>query len=327
MDMIQSFIYSTGRAKLSVYEQRVMMAIVKHAQSTVRGMVIKDHLEPWQHEFDNVFFNLKIKELLSDGSQHYEYIIKAVRSLSKRTVEFVSADGHDYFISSIVYNVKVTRGSGCVSFYVARNVFDVILDFSKGYRKYDLEVALKITSPFAARMYVLMNGQRRPLQYSIAELKRMFGVYDKYSQTRDFIAKVIDSAKAHLDGLGCNSFRYERLRVGTKVIGLRFYAEVREDDTKKTQLAKTNVSFVMSKEIKLLLMQWANFKLKELGAHKQMLEDFCQIPGCYQVLTEIVNRAKSRGKEKGYIIAAMRSEVDDFANRQAATKTLPLEKS
>lgn len=318
MDLIQSFIYSTARAKLSVYEQRIMMRIVEHAQSIVKGVVLKDVLHKWRHEFDNVFFSLRARDIMSDGSQHYEYVYKAVSDLAERKVEFYDNVREEWFSTPLVYNARVVKGSGTVQFYVSRTVFDVILDFSKGYRKYDLEVALSIQSPFAARMFVLMNGTKRPLTFQISALKKMFGVGDRYDQTADFIKKVIEPAKKYLDDLDVNSFTYSRIRGGKKITALTFFPVVRCDDSKKTQLAKTAVGYVMPKEIKILLMGYAGFTLKELGAHKALLEDFAKLPGCYQILQEIISRAKNRGKEKGYIIAALRSEVFEFLNAQQA---------
>lgn len=316
MDLIQSFVFSCARSKLTIYEQRIMMRIVEHAQSIVRGVKLSDHLDKWPHDFDNVFFSLKVKDLLADGSQHYEYVYKAVSDLQKRQVEFLSSDGKSWFCTPILFNARSVKGSGVVQFYVSRVVFDVILDFSRGYRKYDLEVAFSIQSPFAARLFVLLNGTRRPLSFSIDALKKMFGVEKKYSQTADFIKKVIEPSRLVLDSLGCNSFSYSRKVNGKKVIGLTFFPIVKVDETKKTQLAKTSVGFLLPKELKVLLIGWAGFSVKELGAHKQLIDDFAHIPGCYQILQEIVSRAKNRGKEKGYIIQALRSEVKEFADAQ-----------
>lgn len=312
MDLIQSFVYSASRAKLSVYEQRIMMKISEHAQSIVKGVVIKDNLNQWQHDFENVFFSIKARDLMTENSQHYEYVYQAVRDLQKRQVEFLSSDGKTWFCTPILYNAKVVKGSGAIQFYVSRTVFDVILDFSKGFRKYDLEIAFSIQSPFAARMYVLMNGSKRPLTIKIEDLKKMFGVSGKYGQTADFIKKVIVPARDYLDSLNCNSFTYSRQFSGKKVTALTFFPVVRTDESKKSQMAKTAVRFILPKELAILLIQWAGFTVKELSAHKQLLDDFAHLPGCYQILQEIINRAKNRGKEKGYIIAALRSEIEEF---------------
>lgn len=316
MDLIQSFLYTTSRVRLSLYEQRLMLCIVEHAQERVKGCLIKDNLVKMDHSFDNVFFSVPAIKVLPKGNQHYEYVREAVLALMERKVQFWDSSSKTWIATPILYNAKYSKGSGCVTFYVSRTVFDVILDFTKGYRKYELEVALSLDSPYAARMYALMNGQPRPLRLDIAVLKKMFGVEDKYAQTADFIKKVIEPSKKALDAIGANSFTYSRIKSGIKVVALLFFPVKRVDESKKAQLAKTAVSYIMPKEIKILLMRLAGFSLKELAAHKQMLEDYAKLPSCYEVLQEIINRANDRGKEKGYIIAAMRSEIADFKARE-----------
>lgn len=316
MDLIQSFLYTTSRVRLSLYEQRLMLCIVEHAQERVKGCLIKDNLVKMEHGFDNVFFSIPCIKILPKGNQHYEYVKEAVLALMERKLTFWCSTTKEWFATPILYNAKFQKGSGRVSFYVSRTVFDVILDFSKGYRKFELEVALTLDSPYAARLYALMNGQPRPIRYEIHALKKMFGVEDKYAQTADFIKKVIEPSRKALDAVGANSFTFSRIKSGTKVVALLLFPVKRVDESKKSQLAKTSVSWVMPKEIKILLMQWAGFSLKELGAHKQLLEDYSKVPACYEILQEIVNRAKDRGKEKGYIINAMRSEVAQFADAQ-----------
>lgn len=315
MDLIQSFIYSTGRVKLSLYEQRIMIKIVEHAQSAVKGMVIKNNLEQWSHDFDNVVMSVKCTDILDEGNTHYEHVENAMTSLMSRIVEFRSSYDNSWFSSPIICDARHAGGSGMVTFRVPRQIFDVILDFSKGFRKYDLDIALSLSSPYAARMYALMAGQKRPLRYEIDELKKMFGVADKYSQTADFIKKVIDPAERTLADLNVNGFKYSRIKHGLKVKALLLTPVIRQDESKKSLLAKASSIYIMPKEIQVLLMQWAGFTIKELNAHKQLLDDFCHIPGCYQLCMEIVNRAKSRGKEKGYIIQGMRGEVDEFSKR------------
>lgn len=316
MDLIQSFLYTTSRVRLSLYEQRLMLCIVEHAQERVKGCLIKDNLGKMQHSFDNVYFEVPVISILPKGNQHYEYVKDAVIALMDRKLTFWNSTTKEWFATPILYNARVHKGSGRVSFYVSRTVFDVMLDFSKGYRKYELEVALSLDSPYAARLYALMNGQPRPIRYEIPALKKMFGVEDKYSQTADFIKKVIEPSRKALDAIGANSFTYSRVKSGTKVVALLFFPVKRVDESKKTQLAKTAVSYIMPKELKILMLQWAQFTIKELGAHKQLLEDFAKVPCCFEILQEIINRAKDRGKEKGYIINAMRSEVADFAKAQ-----------
>ena len=59
-------------------------------------------------------------------------------------------------------------------------------------------------------------------------------------------------------------------------------------------------------------MRVAGFTLKELSAHKVLLAEFAKINEAMAILADICNRAAKRGRKKGWIISAIRSELDSF---------------
>lgn len=321
MELIQSFVYTIQRSKLTLYEQRILLKVVEHAQSRVRGLVIKDNLYKWQHDFDNVEMLIPIKDILTDGSQHYVQVRQAASLLTKRSFEFQDAETGNWFSTPVIYNVSHSPRSGVIKFYVSRVLFDVILDFSKGFRQYSLETALMLPSPYASRLYSLMCGQTSPLRLEISELKKMFGVEDKYAQTADFIKKIIVPSQKLLDKQNCTSFTFSRVKNGQKVVALLFFPVKRDEPRKEQLAAKVSTSLFMSKEIQITLMQIAGFSYKELSAHKVLLNEFSKLPDCYSIIIDIVNRMISYNKQKGYVIAAMRSEVQEFKEKQAAVAT------
>lgn len=318
MELIQSFVYTIQRSKLTLYEQRILLKVVEHAQSRLRGLVIKNNLYKWQHDFDNVEMIIPIKDILTDGSQHYSQVREAASRLTRRVFEYQDAVSGKWFSSSVIYNASHDPHSGVIKFYVSRTLFDVLLDFSKGFRQYSLETALSLSSPYASRLYSLMCGQSSPLRLEVTELKKMFGVEDKYAQTADFIKKIITPSQKCLDDYGCTSFTFSRVKQGQKVVALLFFPVKRDEPTVEQRLAKVPVSLVLSKEIKITLMQIAGFTMKELGPHKVLFDEFAKLPECYSVLLDIVNRMVSYNKNKGYVIAAMRSEVKEFREKQLA---------
>lgn len=316
MEMIQSFIYSISRIKLNLYEQRILLKVVEHAQARIRGLVVAKDLSQWQHDFDNVQMIVPIKDILTDGSQHYTQVRLAALQLMKREFEYQDPEKKGWFASPLIYNVQHDARSGVLKFYVARKVFDVILDFSKGFRQYSLETALSIPSPYASRLYSLMCGQSRPLRLEIPELKRMFGVVDKYAQTADFIKKVIEPSRKLLDAQNCTSFTYSRVKEGQKVVALLFFPVKRDEPSPEQKAAKISTSLYMTKEMQIYLMQLGKFTLRELSSHKPLLEEFGKLPNAVELINEILNRAITRNKSKGYIINAMRSEVHEFKSKQ-----------
>lgn len=319
MELIQSFIYSISRVKLGLYEQRILLKVVEHAQSRIHGLLVKNDLSKWKHDFDNVQITVPIRDILSEDSQHYEAVRTSALRLMERKIEYFDSGTGSWFASPIIYNVRHDARSGVISFYVARRVFDCILDFTKGYRQYSLESALSIPSPYASRLYSLMCGQVSPIRYEIGELKRMFGVEDKYAQTADFIKKVIEPSRKTLDEMNYTSFTYSRVKSGQKVVALLFFPVRRDQQTKEQLVAKTSIGSYLTKELRIYLLQLGQFTLRELSSHKLLLDEFAKLPGCIEAINSIINRAVTGNKSKGYIINAMRSEVQEYKSKIVET--------
>ena len=92
-----------------------------------------------------------------------------------------------------------------------------MLDFTKGYRKYELITAMNFNSVYAMRMYELMSGQKKPLYFSFDDLRLMFEVENKYKLSANFKARVLDVAKKkELDENSPYSFNYKRRERGSQ---------------------------------------------------------------------------------------------------------------
>lgn len=309
MDIKQSFVLAISRVKLSLYEQRILIKVIEYGQQRLKGLWMRENLKKLSHDYDNVRITIPVKYILSDGSQHYEHVYDAARSLCTRRFEFEDEERKIWHVTSLIYNVQLKKRSGLLSFYVSRTFFDVLYDFSRGYCQYDLETVLTLPSPAAIRFYVLFNGQHNTIYYGIDTLKAMFGVADKYAQTADFIKKIIDPAKKALDDAGCNSFTYEKIKRGQKVVQIAFTPVRKTDLSNNAQLAKTSVSMILPSDIQKVLTLEAGFTLKELQAHKVLWESLAKHPAAIDIVDNILTRARRLRKEKGYIINAIRSEL------------------
>lgn len=309
MDIKQSFVLAISRVKLSLYEQRILIKVIEYGQQRLKGLWMRENLTKLSHDYDNVRITIPVKYILSDGSQHYEHVYDAARTLCTRRFEFEDDERKIWHVTSLIYNVQLKKRSGLLSFYVSRTFFDVLYDFSRGYCQYDLETVLALPSPAAIRFYVLFNGQHNTIYYGVDTLKAMFGVADKYAQTADFIKKIIDPAKKALDEAGCNTFTYEKIKRGQKVVQIAFTPVRRTDLSNNAQLAKTSVSMILPSDIQKVLTLEAGFTLKELQAHKVLWESLAKHPAAIDIVDNILTRARRLRKEKGYIINAIRSEL------------------
>lgn len=315
MELIHSFILSISRSRLSLYEQRIFLKIVEHAQVAIKNKVISHFEGIAPHELDNVMMELRVVEILSDGSKHYEDVRAAAYSLLGRKISYWHTLSRTWRAATIIQNVTYVEGRGIVRFFVPRLIFDLILDFTKGFSKYDLEAALNLPTAAAVRFYALFNTQRRPLTFSIDNLKEMFGVADKYAQTADFIKKIVEPSRRALDDAELNSFTYSRVKTGQKVTALTFFPVCRKQLSQQEKAAKISASLFLPKEMQLLLIAECGVTVKELGGHKILLDNFSKLPDAMSRLLMIVHRFHKGNKQKGYIFAAMKSEVEEFKKK------------
>lgn len=320
MEIVQSFIYSVARVKLGLYEQRILLKVIEHAQIVLKGKLIKNMLFRMEHDLDNVKIDLPVRYIMQDGSKHYELIKDAARSLMGRRFEYFDTRCNAWYSSPLIYNVAYVQGSGLLSFYVSKMLFDVALDFTKGFCKYDLETALNLSNPHAVRLYALLSNQTKPIRFTIEDLKKMFGVQDKYKQTRDFIKKVIDPAKQCLDAAGCNTFEYSRVWDVRKVVQLQFKPIRTRKETAEELAAKINMKRLVDQEILVVMISYMGFSTKELSAHKILLNKYCKLPFAQENIYSIERRFRKGKKNKGYVIAAIRSEVESW---EAIQKNIP----
>lgn len=312
MQIIQSFLFSIGRGGLSLYEQRILLCVVENCQVLYKGKIIsrlkKEDIDIPQY----IKIVVNARDILSDGSKHYEYVRDAARSLARKTIEYWDTERKVWTLFSVIDNVRYYKGSGQLSFHVNYQLLAIISDFSKGFSRFELNTAFELKSSYSVRLYSLLCSCSRPWTIRLDELRRIFDTGDMYKQNADFIKKIIKPSKEELDHKQCNSFDYEIVKEKTKIVAITFKPIKRQAPTVEDLAAKCGLSFFVDREIYLLLMNYIGFTYKELSCHKQLLKAFCELPAALDRIRNIEARVRKKGKGKGYVIEAMRSEVNHF---------------
>lgn len=307
MELVQSFLLSVTRVRLSLYEQRILTKIVEHGQSVIQGLS-KQQYKYITNPFDNEKITLPIRYILSDGTKDYKKVIDACKALMSRKFEFYEPSTKTYYADTIIHNVIHISGTGKVSFQVSRVLYDVMFNFSLGYKAYDLEEALSLPTPYAVRMYVLLNNQTKPIEWRIDKLKEMFGVSDKYTQTADFIKKVIEPARLALVNNKTNGFTYAKIRESNKVVSLRFFPVKVEKQDEIMYKDLTREQLTQYKAVQISLANDCGFTWKEITANTATIKRFASLVGAFDTFMSIIQRAKRKQMDKGYIVNAMKSE-------------------
>ena len=221
-EVVQSYIATTAMYDFNVYEKRVLYNLVKLAQSQIEGVRLADNLYRIEHGLgDFLNIELPISDFLTDSDDKNHARIKAaLKSLHTKTFEY--RDDDVWECMSIIANPRIQQHSSRVSFIVNGKVWDVLLDFSRGFTRYDIEVAFRLESAYSMRFYEMLAGQKGPITYSINELRKEFRLEDKYSLTKDFIRRVVAAAKSELDIKSPLSFTFEPGKTGRKITHITF---------------------------------------------------------------------------------------------------------
>jgi plasmid replication initiation protein len=190
-----------------------------------------------------------------------------------------------------------------------------MLDFSKGFKKYELETAMQFDSIYSMRFYELLSGQKSPLTFEVEHLKEMFQVQGKYAQINDFFKRVIDPAKKELDAKSPYSFDVKMNRTGKKITSFTFLpvyrAENRDSDLARRDLQKqVQPSWDLEKNVLECLKTAFLFSSAEIKQNMDLfkraqfeMDDFMAF------MSQVKPRANRADNPKGYLINAIRKEL------------------
>lgn len=317
-DLIQSYIMTTAKYDFSVYEKRIIYRLVEMAQGELQGVQFRDDCHKLEHDlFQTVKITMPVAWLLNgEDDKNYARIKEALQSLQRKIFEY--EDDNIWQSISIIALPTIQKFSSVLSFQVHPRVWDCILDFSKGYRKYELKAAMSFKSQYSMRFYELFSNQKNiELTYSVEELKNMFCVADKYKRTNDFVRYVIEPAKKELDAVSPYTFTFSPLKTGRKITAIKFrpiaQPQYRDPNLEKHDLQKQQaLSWVLTQEVRNYLQKSIGFTTKEI---KNNLDLFIAAQNTLNdIIGELANlKAKSRTKDnpKGWIINALKGKIKD----------------
>lgn len=223
-DLIQSYALTTMRDDIGLYGQRLILRLVEAANATgiTEGLDFKHGTDLTQvsparveselfGEFKTIV--MPSAAVLGDADE-YTKLHQDIVACMRHVITYQDSDG-DFVAFPLLSYAKC--GKKGIKVVVREELWDAFLNFTKGFRKFELNAALSFKSAYSLRLYQLVSGQTEPLTYSIRELKEMFGlikkdekgkVTEKYKDKPvNFINKVIEPAKAELDR--CSPYTFE----------------------------------------------------------------------------------------------------------------------
>ena len=310
---IQSYIFTTAKYDFSAYEKRIMYRLVELAQDEIKGIMIRDNMHKIEPTLFGREITMPVADILRDEKdQNYTIAKKAFKSLAQKGVEYEDEKIWQY--TSIISSPKINKIKGSVVFQVADDIWRCLLDFTKGYRKYELITAMGFKSVYSMRMYELMSGQKRPLEFTFEDLKQRFKLKDKYSKVNDF-KRVLDIAKKELDESSPYSFNYIEVKEGRRVVSFKFFPTFKPDN-KDTELyatemrSKVSASAQISREAYDYFRYSFEFKTAEISKNKKtIIEGEKKISDFIGFLSSLVGPSRTATNRIGYVINAIKKKT------------------
>lgn len=226
-ELLQSWVLTSSKYVFTKYEKLIYYKIIELLQAEREGRVLnkKHTIQPLTDGYTK--FTLPVGDFLPDGDNNYKEVIKALDRLNEKKVYYEDDKMWEKLSLAEKPRLFKEQRSSYVTFELSEKVFNAFLDFSKGYRAYELKIALSFTSEYAMRFYELFSGQvgkDRFKTYSFDWLRERFGLMDKYNGKNgksDFTRKVIKKAQEELNAKSPFTFKYH-----TKYGDDNFYFEV-----------------------------------------------------------------------------------------------------
>ena len=256
-----------------------------------------------------------MSDFLTDGEdKNHSRIKAALKSLHQKT--FTYCDDGVWECFSIIANPRIRLRSSRVSFIVDARVWDVLLDFTRGFSRYDLEVAFTLESSYSMRIYEMLAGQTDPIAYSIDSLRKEFGLEEKYRLNKDFIRRVIESARNELDTKSPVTFTYRPLKDGKKITRILFFPvrypeRLPKDAFFKESIRKYGSGAHLSSEENRMLLEIGFTRTgirNNLELFRQCKE---QLDFIYE-LALISGKARDKRNPCGWCIKTLKGKLDDL---------------
>lgn len=315
IDVMQSYILTTARYDFNVYEKRILYRIVEMIQEQLSGKKLNQKYSINKTLFELYDITMPVSALLNgENDTHYERTKSALRAMTNKKVQY--EDANEWREIPLIAFPKIRKFESTVHFKMHEDIYDVLMNFSKGYKKYELKTAFAFESVYAMRFYELFSGQRTPLNFSVENLKIMFGVENKYKKPNDFIRFVVEAAQKELNEKSPYSFDYQAMKTGRKITSIRFYPvkipqNVNEDFEAQRLNKQLSPSWTIERQNLQYLKEHYKFSTPEIQNNIELFEYAQkQIPDLLYFMSEVKAKANRANNPKGYLINAMRKKLN-----------------
>lgn len=215
--IVKSNDFVTARYDWSALQQRMVLMMIAQ-------------LDPFAEDFGTQTVRVADLKELSDLSSkaYYERVTDAARALLDQKIFVQTKEGNWRGYNLLSY-AEAREGEGCVEARFNPDMRPFLLRLKQRFTRYVLQNVMRLQSPYSIRIYELLQqyadiGHRT---ISVAELRYLLILEDKYPRWYDFKRRVLEQARKEINELTNLRCRYTEIRKGRQVIAVRFYIQTR----------------------------------------------------------------------------------------------------
>ena len=264
--------------------------------------------------------SIPVHDIMPTGDRkHYSVLRQHIKNISCIVFETIKENGKDFSINHFVNDIDTEKG--LIYLTLHEKIWQAMLDFSKGYRYYDISKTFTLNSAYSVRFYLLLAGQKQPMNFTLDSLRKMLALGEKYKNGNHLIQNVVEKAKKELDQKMPYSFTYTTEKKKSNRSGKPaiesitlspVHIQANESEKKvENELKKRITMFGFDQETATLLYNYYGFTTSEIQNNYDIFMLAMKNKLLPSKLTELKPKASRAKNTKGYIIQALKNILSE----------------
>lgn len=327
----QSYIFSSSKYNWSVYEKRIVYRMIEIEQKMLNQEMIDKCIKIENNLWGDRKYTMPVGMLLGTDENADENSLQGRSKNNKRIIDAFSTiqdkkvkyeDDKLYGRVGVIDGFEFKKNERNVTWKADAKIIEMIMDFSKGWRAYELKIAFNLRSAYAMRFYELIGNKKSKITYTTDKLIKMFELEDKYRQKSgkpNYAAIeefVIKKAQDELDKVSPYTFNYRFSKDKSTIDIIPIFQE-QFSSAKYEKKNEVNLNFVFSEtDIQTLINEFGfteqglknNYALFE-ECKKVLPENYTYF--MFQQIRESIKRSPKKVGQ-GYIIEIFKNQLNGF---------------
>lgn len=329
----QSYIFSASKYDFNVYEKRILYRMIEIEQRMINQEALDKCIKIESNLWGDKKYTLPIQMLLSTDENSSDEAPKAKSKNNKRILEafttlqdkkVVYENSEVYGRVGVIDRFEFKKRDRHITWKADAKIIEMIMDFSRGWRAYELKIAFNLRSRYAMRIYELIGNKQTAITYKTVDLLKMLEIENKYMRkngTRNIalIEKyVLKVAQEELDKCSPYTFIYKFSKDKSTIDFLPIFQEqFASAKVYKKNNSDPDLSLIMSEKDKSIFIDEFGFTEQGLKNNYELLKEYSSLLGSnigfYFVFQE-GRMAKNKRKKisQGYLIGIIKNLVNDL---------------